>query len=208
MRCNNCGMDYIMDNSSNCPKCGASLVQPGYQQPPQQYQQYPDQNQQPPQGQYQQPPQQYGGQPQQFGPPQGGYYQQQPPMPSQQRVPTVRKIDLTDSLFIISALLLVAAGFQNLDALTWWGPVQFAPVLLGFAALVVGVLAVVMVVMPAMMKALGQVMDMLVLVFGIVFILWGLAATFGDTIGMQGGLITAAGLGMLFAGMLRMGLVK
>jgi len=76
MRCNNCGMDYIMDNSTNCPKCGASLVQPGYQQPPQQYQQYPDQqNQQPPQG---------------------GYYQQQPPMPSQQRVPTVRKVDLTE----------------------------------------------------------------------------------------------------------------
>ena len=208
MRCNNCGMDYIMDNSSNCPKCGASLVQPGYQQPPQQYQQYPDQqDQQLPQGQYQQPPQQYEGQPQQYGPPQGGYYQQ-PPMPAQQRVPTVRKVDLTDSLFVISALLLVAAGFQNLDALTWWGPVQVAPVLLGFVALAVGVLALVMVVMPAMMKALGQVMNMLVLVFGIVFILWGLAATFGDTIGMLGGLITAAGLGMLFAGMLRMGLVK
>jgi hypothetical protein len=209
VRCNNCGMDYIMDNSTFCPRCGASLVQPGYQQPPQQYQQYPEQQyQQPPQDQYQQPPQQYGGP--QYAPPQGGYQQPgyyQPPMPPR-RVPTVRKVDLTDSLFVISALLLVAAGFQNLDALTWWGPLQFAPIILGFVALIGGALAMMMVVMPAMTKSMGQVADILAVAFGAVFALWGLAATFGDGVGMLGGLIIAAGLGLLLAGMLRTGLIK
>lgn len=207
MRCNNCGMDYIMDNTTNCPRCNAPLGQLGYQQPPQQYQQPP---QQPDQG-YQQPPQQYQGQPQQYGQPQGGYQQPpgyyQPPLPPA-RVPTVRKVDLTDSLIAISALLLIGAGFQNLDALTWWGGLQLNYVINGFMAVVVGGLALVLLVMPAMMKALGKSMDIFILVFGVVFALWGLAATFGDNIGLMGGLITAAGVGMLLAGLMRMGMLK
>ncbi len=165
MRCNNCGMDYIMDNSTNCPKCGASLVQPGYQQPPQQYQQYPDQqNQQQPQGQYQQYPDQQNQQQ-----PQGGYYQQQPPMPSQQRVPTVRKVDLTELLIVVSGLLLMGVGFWNLSYIAFNAPVVY--VLMGIVALAVGLLMMLVVIMPAPFKGMAQIMDILLLVFAIIFIL-------------------------------------
>ncbi|MFA5311824.1 MAG: hypothetical protein WC375_00730 [Methanomassiliicoccales archaeon] len=236
MRCNNCGLDYIMDSAQFCPRCNAPLGQPvppppqQYQAPPQQapnqgYQQPPQQ--QPVQQQYQAPPQQapvqqqpqYQGQPapnqgyqappQQYqGQPQGGYnqpYYPQPPKP--QRVATVRKVDLTDSLIAISSLLLIAAGFDNLWALNF-DNAPGAIIVLGVVALIIGVMGMLLLVMPEVLRDLNQFIDILLLVLGVVFAIWGLAALFGDNLGFSGGLVTSGGVGLLFAGLMRMGLVK
>lgn len=213
MKCNNCGLDYITDDTTNCPRCNAPLLQQ-YQQPPQQYQQ--QQYQQGPEPQYQEPPQQYqqGPEPQyqqplqqQYAPPQGGYYQQQPPMPPKQRTPTVRKVDLTDTLIAMSSLLLIVAGFNNLSALSYNDPPAVC-IILGFISVALGLIGMAMLVMPVLMKDVKQFLDMFLLIFGAVFALWGLAATFGNDLGWSGSILIAAGLGMLSAAMLRMGMLK
>ncbi len=217
MRCNNCGLDYIADNAANCPRCNAPLGQPMYQQPPQQYQQ--PQGYQEPQPQYQQPPQQYGDQQYQqqpqyqqppqggyYAPPQGGYYQQ-PPMPPK-RVPTVKKVDLTEILMIISGVFLLDGAFGNFS---WFGTgVPAGIVVLGIVCLVGALLLFMDVLMPAMLKQLGEIKDMLVLVLALVFIVWGLVATFADTFkyGVYGPEIFTGGFVLLAAGALRMGILK
>ena len=220
MRCNNCGLDYIVESATNCPRCNAPLGQQ-YQQPPQQYQQAqpPQQYQQGPEPQYQQPQQQYQPQYQQYpdqqyqqpqpqyAPPQGGYYQQQPPMPPKQRTPTVRKVDLTDSLIAISSLLLIAAGFNNLSVLSFNDPPAVC-IILGLLSVALGLIGMAMLVMPSLMKEMKQFLDTMLLIFGIVLALWGLAATFSNDFGWSGGLVIASGLGMLSAAGLRMGLLK
>jgi hypothetical protein len=200
VKCNNCGLDYITDNTTNCPRCSAPLLQQYQQQEPEpQYQQ--PQYQQGPEPQYQQPPQQ------QYAPPQGGYYQQQPPMPPKQRTPTVRKVDLTDSLIAMSSLLLIVAGLNNLSALSYNDPPAVC-IILGFLSVALGLIGMAMLVMPALMKDVKQFLDMFLLLFGAVFALWGLAATFGNDLGWSGSMLVASGLGMLSAAMLRMGLLK
>jgi len=190
-----------------------------YQQPPQQYQQpqgYPDQ-------QYQQPPQQYGDQQYQqqppaqqqyqqppqggyYAPPQGGYYQQ-PPMPPK-RVPTVKKVDLTEILMIISGVFLLDGAFGNFS---WIGTgVPAGIVILGIVCLVGALLLFMDVMMPALLKQLGEVKDILMLVLALVFIVWGLVATFADTskFGIYGPEIFTGGFTLLAAGALRMGILK
>jgi len=185
-----------------------------YQQPPQQYQQpqgYQDQQppqqygdqqyQQQPQPQYQQPPQ--GGY---YAPPQGGYYQQ-PPMPPK-RVPTVKKVDLTEILMIISGVFLLDGAFGNLS---WIGTgVPAGIVILGIVCLVGALLLFVDVMMPALLKQLGENKDLLVLVLALVFIVWGLIAAFADTFnyGVYGPEIFTGGFALLAAGALRMGILK
>lgn len=215
MRCNNCGLDYIADNAANCPRCNAPM-QMGYQQPPQQYQQPPEQPQgyQEPQPQYQQPPQQYGDQQYQqpqpqyqqppqggyYAPPQGGYYQQ-PPMPPK-RVPTVRNINLTEILMVVSGMFLLAAAMNNLSWL-------YAPaIVLGIVSLLAGLVALGTVIIPDVAKQMkGEIMDMLLLVFGVILVIWGLGVNFVGY-GASGAMVFTGGLGLLAAGALRMGILK
>jgi hypothetical protein len=216
VRCNNCGLDYIADNSANCPRCNALLGQSGYQQPPQQYQPAPEQQYQQPPQQYEQPPQQYGGQqqyqqpPQQYGPPQPGYqqpgYYQQPPMPPK-RVPTVKRVDLTDILMIISGMFLLMAAMWNISDL-YWG--FYAPsFILGILSLLVSIMAFMAVLMPSILKQVeGEVMDMLILVFAAILILWGLIVTFSWDYGSGGEIVFVGGFGLMLAGLLRMGILK
>lgn len=212
MRCNNCGLDYIADNAANCPRCNSPLGQQMYQQPPQQYQQpqgYQDQ-------QYQQPPQQYGGQqqPQYQQPPQGGYYAspqggyyQQPPMPPK-RVPTVKRVDLTEILMIVSGMFLFAGAFGNFALISDGVPAGI--VVLGIISLVGALLLFMDVLMPTILKQLGEIKDVLVLVLALVFIIWGLVATFADTwkYGVYGPEVFTGGFALLAAGALRMGILK
>ena len=208
MRCNNCGMDYIPDNTANCPRCGAPLGAPGYQQAPdQQYQQPPQQYDQ----QYQQPPQQYGGQqyqqpPGAYVPPPGGYYQQ-PPMPPK-RVPTVKKIDLTESILLVSGMFLFMGAMWNFSDLAGWG--FYAPsLILGLLSLVAGLMALGMVIMPQLLKQLeGEIVDMIMLVFAAILVLWGLVVTFAWNYGAGGEIVFIGGFGLLMAGLLRMGILK
>ena len=198
-------MDYIADNSMNCPRCGASLGNPGYQQPPQQYQQPPQQYQQPQQydqqnqqPQYQQP---QGG----YYPPQGGYYQQPPAPPK--RVPTVKRIDLTETIMLFSGMFLFMAAFWNFGD-QYWG--FYAPsLILGLLSLVAGLMALGMVLMPQLLKQLeGEVVDIIMLVFAAILMLWGLVVTFAWNYGSGGEIVLTGGLGLLLAGLLRMGILK
>jgi len=210
LRCNNCGLDYIADNAANCPRCNAPLGQQMYQQPPQQYQQpqgYPDQ-------QYQQPPQQYGDQQyqqqppvqQQYQqPPQGGYYQQ-PPMPPK-RVPTVKKVDLTEIILLVSGMFLFMGAFWNLSELRWgfWAPAF----ILGLISLVAALLAMGSVLLPALLKQIdGELMSIIILVFAAILALWGLVVTFSWDYGSGGEIVLTGGFGLMVAGLLRMGILK
>jgi len=229
LRCNNCGLDYIANDANNCPRCGALLGQPGYQQPPQQYQQQPQGNQdqqyqqappqqygdqqqqqyqQPPPQQYaeQQPPQQYQQQPQQ-----GGYYappgyNQQPPMPPK-RIPTVKRVDLTEILMVTSGMFLLMAAMWNFSDLYWE---FYAPsFILGILSLVVSLIALGSVLMPSLLKQLeGEIMDMLLIAFAAILILWGLVIIFSWDYGFGGEIVFTGGFGLLMAGALRMGILK
>ena len=100
----------------------------------------------------------------------------------------------------------MGVGFWNLSYIAFNAPVVY--VLMGIVALAVGLLMMLVVIMPAPFKGMAQIMDILLLVFAIIFILWGLVSAFADDYGSDGGMLAAAGVGLLFAGMLRMGLVK
>jgi len=200
-------LDYIIENTVNCPRCNAPLGQQ-YQQPPQQYQQpqLSQQYQQGPEPQYQQYPEQQYQQPQQqYAPPQGGY-DQQPPLPPKRKTPTVRRIDLTDTIIVVSLIMLLAEGFNNLS--TFSGAKMVGPVVLGFIAIVISLIGMLMLVMPSMMKDVAPYFDMFLLISGLVLFFWGLAATFGNDFGWSGGMVTASGLGLLAAAGLKMGILK
>jgi len=212
LRCNNCGLDYIADNAANCPRCSAPMGQPGYQQPPQQYQQ-PQGYQEP---QYQQQPQQYGDQQQPqyqqpapqggyYAPPQGGYYQQ-PPMPPK-RVPTVRNINLTEVVLVVSGMFLFMGAFWNFSELYWgfWAPAF----VLGILSLLAALLALGTVLVPALLKQIdGEMMSIIILVFAAILALWGLVITFSWDYGSGGEIVLTGGFGLLVAGLLRMGILK
>jgi hypothetical protein len=51
-------------------------------------------------------------------------------------------------------------------------------------------------------------MGILAIVLGFILLIWGFAACFGRNIGLDGGFFAGAGLSMIFAGLLRMGLLK
>jgi len=197
-------MDYIADNAANCPRCGANLGNPGYQQPPQQYEQPPQQYQQPPlqyDQQYQQPPQQQGA----YYPPQGGYYQ--PPAPPK-RTPTVKRIDLTETILLVSGMFLFMGAMWNFSDLAGWG--FYAPsLILGLLSLVAGMMALGMVLVPQLLKQLeGEIIDIIMLAFGGILALWGLVVLFAWNYGAGGEIVFIGGFGLLMAGLLRMGILK
>ena len=194
MKCSNCGMDNIINDAVHCPNCGASLITPGNwdstQQaaPQQQYQQQPPQA--PPQQQYPQPKPQY-----------------RPAPAKKQYVATVKNIGLTEILLMFSGLFLLATGLENFSYITvrnFGG--QF--ILLGLIAILAGLFILAYVIMPHMLKGLENMMGILLLGISALFVIWGLAASFGSSVGIWGGFITAAGLAGLAAAALKMGYIK
>jgi hypothetical protein len=175
----------------------------GYQQPPQ------GGYQQPPPGGYQQPPQ--GGYQQ---PPQGQYGPAYQPMPPKvERKGTVRPVHLTEALLIGMIGMALSTGFLNLNVFRFAIVSTSVPcAAFAIVMLLIGFIAILMLVMPAIEKKLGNLSGMLTLVFALIMIIWGLAATFGGSFfgiwGQSPGLAVAGGFLGLFAGLLRMGIMK
>ncbi|MHC1709409.1 MAG: hypothetical protein AB9819_03260 [Methanomassiliicoccales archaeon] len=126
---------------------------------------------------------------------------QQPPMPPK-RVATVKNINLTEILMVVSGMFLLAAAMNNLS---WF----YAPaIVLGIVSLLAGLVALGTVFIPDLAKQMkGEMMDMLVLVFGLVLVIWGLSVNFAGY-GASGAFVFTGGLGLLAAGALRMGILK
>ncbi|MCG7844460.1 MAG: hypothetical protein MIO90_03410, partial [Methanomassiliicoccales archaeon] len=122
------------------------------------------------------------------------------------KVPTVRKVDLTEILLVASGLFLLQGGMWNLSFLTFGAPAF--NVILGLIATAVGLLMIMMVIMPSMFKQMAEIMDMMVIVLAAVFILWSLVILFTDDFGSAGDAIFVGGFGLLMAGLMRMGLLK
>ena len=131
-----------------------------------------------------------------FGPPGPMYHEKAP----------VRGLNLAELLFLISGILLLAAGFDNLGAGIAGLPLQF--LLLGIVATVFGLLQVAMVVMPGMLAGIERMTGILTIVIALLFLIWGMAAAFGDSVGVDGGLLVAAGLSSVLGLMLREGMIR
>ena len=173
-------MDNIVNDAVHCPNCGASLITPGNW----------NGQQDAPQQQYPQPMPQY-----------------QPAPAKKQYVATVKNVGLTEILFLFSGLLLVGAGFDNLGFIT----VRFIPgayILLGILAILAGLFMLAMVIMPNVIKGGDEIMTYVMLGISALFFLWGLAASFGSSIGTDGGFLVAAGMAGLAGGALKMGILK
>lgn len=215
MRCTSCGSDNA-DTAVHCMNCGSRIAAPaGVAAPPApQYQPAPVQAQTPYQPQPQAAPQYQAQQPQQQYAPGSYQYQQAPPQYAPQyqrpmkveRVPTIKNVHLGEILFLISSVLLIGAGFENLGWIGFGARIQF--ILLGLVAIVAGLLIMAMVVMPELIKGLGPMTDTIVLALSALFVLWGLAASFFGNVGADGGFLVAAGLFGLAGSALKMGMIK
>jgi len=133
-----------------------------------------------------------------------------PPLPVQliqpPRVPTVRSVHLGDVLFLIASALLLAAGFDNFASLSQFVQGQF--VLLGMFGIVGGLLFAGMVIMPYLMRPIARYMDAIVFGLSAIFLFWGVAAMFGNNIGLDGGLVFIGGLFGLAGMGLKMGIIR
>jgi hypothetical protein len=204
MKCSNCGMENIVEDAVHCPNCGASLITPGNW----------DGKQAAPQPQYQQPPAQ-GPQPQYQQPPQQQYY---PPKAAKaQRVPTVKNVGMTEILSLFSGFFLLIVGWDNLSVVkqtNFYGGQVFA---LGLIALLVGLFILAMVIMPAMFKRMDKmdnITNYILLVLSLAFVVYGFMMIFANysrisgILGFDGAELFAAGLALLGAIGLKMGLLK
>lgn len=119
----------------------------------------------------------------------------------------MRKLDLTEILMLVSGMFLFAAALWNLSELK--GGFDAFPFILGILALLGALIALANVIMPALLKQLdGEVMNIMMLVFAAIFILWGLVVTFTWDFGSLGEFVCVGGIGLLMAGLLRMGILK
>lgn len=115
-------------------------------------------------------------------------------------------MNLAELLFLISGILLLSAGFQNMGAGVAGLPVQF--LLLGIVATIFGLVQIALVVMPGMMSGLERFRGTLTIVIALLFLIWGMAAAFGPNVGANGGMIVAAGLSTTLGLMLREGMIR
>ena len=129
-----------------------------------------------------------------------------PQRPSHQEKASVRSLDLAEVLFLISGLLLLSAGFQNLGAGIGGLPVQY--LLLGIVATLFGLIQVALITMPGMMSDLERHRGALTIAIALLFLIWGMAAAFGANVGASGGLIVAAGLASALGLMLNEGMIR
>lgn len=190
MRCNSCGNVNAV-GSAFCMECGTPM---GAEAPA------------PEQAPFQAP--QAAVEPQAQPSPQPAPYL--PPYPPQAlqppRVPTIRSIHLGEVLFLISSALLLVAGFENFASLSRFVLGQY--VLLGFFGIVGGMLFMGMVVMPYVLRPIEKYLDMIVLVLSAIFLFWGVAAMFGTSIGVDGGMVFIGGLFGLAGMALKMGIIR
>ena len=180
MKCSRCGAESAED-STYCSECGAILDAPPL--PPLAAEEERTETT-------------VGAYPPVFG----------PPRPSYQERSAVRSLNLAELLFLISGILLLLAGFQNMGAGVAGLPVQF--LLLGIAATLFGLVQIALVVMPGMMSGLERFRGTLTIVIALLFLIWGMAAAFGPNVGANGGMIVAAGLSTTLGLMLREGMIR
>jgi len=123
------------------------------------------------------------------------------------RVPTVKKIDLTGTIMLVSGMFLFMAAMWNFSD-QYWG-LYVPSLVLGLLSLVASLLALGTVLVPGLLKQMeGEIMDILILVFAAILMLWGLVVTFSWDYGSGGEIVLTGGLGLLMAGLLRMGVLK
>ncbi len=181
MKCTRCGTESEVDTSF-CSECGAIMNAPPL--PP--VEEAPVEKQAPEPVPY----------PPVFGPSRPAHHEKAP----------VRGLNLAELLFLISGILLLASGFDNLGAGIGGLPLQF--LLLGIVATVFGLLQVAMVVMPSTLAGIERSTSMLTVVIALLFLIWGMAAAFGDLVGVDGGFLVAAGLSSILGLMLREGMIR
>lgn len=181
MKCTKCGAESAEDTKF-CSECGAIVNAPPL--PPKE--DAPSETKAPQDSSY----------PPIFGPPRHSYQEKAP----------VKSLNLAELLFLISGILLLAAGFDNLGAGISGLPVQF--LILGIVATVLGLLQVAMVVMPGMLGSIERMTGVLTIVIALLFLVWGMAAAFGDMVGIGGGMLVAAGLSSVLGIMLREGMIR
>lgn len=235
MRCERCGTE-LQPNTLFCTECGmrvATAPQPPVQdaprmpggeasggqprtmaqdQPAPVYQPAPSQGV--PQASPQGPPHQalpsspaQPAPPQTEGPPRYAQPQYRSP-PRAPREPTIRNVHLGEVLLLLSSVLLLGAGFENLGLVQYRG-VPALYIVLGIVAILVGLLFMGMVVMPHLLKGLANMLDMVAIGLSLAMLAWGLAAVFmADDLGWSGGFIAAGGLAAMVACLLRLGMIR
>lgn len=186
MKCTKCGTESVSD-AAFCSECGAAMASPAPAAAPAATPTAPPQPVRP------QPAPAYPAPP---------AYQQAPPYVP--KVPTVKNVHLGEILFVLSGLLLIAVGFENLGV----GGFGLQYLVLGILAVIGGLYFLATVLMPHLLRELSQVSGVLTLALSLVFLLWGLAAAFGSNVGVAGGLLVAAGFAALLSGLMREGLIR
>jgi hypothetical protein len=111
-------------------------------------------------------------------------------------------------LVAAGGVVAFGAGVDSLGGLRAFSSVPAQYIILGVFALIVGLFAIVTVAMPTAISALDSVMGLATTGLGAVMLVWGLAACFLNNVGWNGGSIAAAGISMVFGGLLKMGVVK
>ncbi|MEI6795722.1 MAG: hypothetical protein WCK39_02555 [Methanomassiliicoccales archaeon] len=117
---------------------------------------------------------------------------------------------MTEALLIGMVGLAIAAAFSNLFVIRYPSP-AISCLLFGIVLLLAGFLVLLMLVMPALDAKMGAIGGILVLVLSLVITIWGIAAVFGGNFYGQWGygeLAVGGGFLGLFAGLLRMGMLK
>lgn len=179
MKCSRCGIESAGDNKY-CSECGAILDAPPL----------------PPLAEEESTETAVEEYPPVFG----------PPRPSPREKAPIRSLNLAELLFLISGILLLSAGFQNLGVGVAGLPVQY--LLLGITATLFGLVQIALAVMPGMMSGLEQFRGPLTIVIALLFLIWGMAAAFGTNVGALGGMVVVAGLATTLGLMLREGMIR
>lgn len=93
------------------------------------------------------------------------------------RVPTIKKVDLTETLLLVSGMFLFMGAFWNLAEL-YWG-FSAPAIVLGLLSLISSVMAIGMVILPSLMKQVeGEIISAILILLAAILMLWGLIVTF------------------------------
>ncbi|NLI73932.1 MAG: hypothetical protein GX369_04080 [Euryarchaeota archaeon] len=128
------------------------------------------------------------------------------PQPPLRKSVPVSSLNLVELLFLISGILLTAAGFQNLGVGVETHFVQF--LFLGIVATFLGLIQIALIIMPDIMMEWNRYGSMLTIIIAFVFLIWGMAATFGTNVGVSGGMIFVAGLSTTLGLMVNEGMIR
>ena len=182
MRCAKCGTESTTDGQF-CIECGAAIVAP----------QEPANNHTP------------------MADPGAQQTAAVPPLHKQstshpEKIPTIKNVHLGEILFLLSGILLIAAGLENLGWSTRGFGLQY--LLLGIFAIVGGLYLVAVIVMPNMVGELSKASNKATVLIALTFLIWGFAAAFAVDVGANGGLLVAAALAAALGIMLRESMIQ